>query len=34
MLVLDKTMGKNLNDTSLQDIKMRAKAGVQAGDVK
>lgn len=25
---------KSLNDTSLMDIKMRAKAGVQAGDVK
>ena len=33
---LSKTKGKerSLNDTSLMDIKMRAKAGVQAGDVK
>lgn len=33
---VNKTKGKerSLNDTSLQDIKMRAKAGVQAGDVK
>jgi hypothetical protein len=29
-----KTKEKSLNDTSLMDIKMRAKAGVQAGDVK
>jgi tetratricopeptide (TPR) repeat protein len=29
-----KSKDKGLNDTSLQDIKMRAKAGVQAGDVK
>lgn len=33
---MSKTKGKerSLNDTSLQDIRMRAKAGVQAGDVK
>lgn len=33
---VNKTKGKerSLNDTSLQDIKMRTKAGVQAGDVK